>query len=163
MKKKMIMWLAAALSALLVCTMAVSALPGDNSDPVVTKSYIDKVVEEIKAYVADAVGSKVDNGENNEKNESVVSSESAKYEIVNVKKGKKITFGESTEIILRAGNGTVFTTEQGGIADVTGGNDLTAGARVPLNHLLIVPRDDGRGFTTESDAVIMVRGSYNIE
>ena len=163
MKKKMIMWLAVALSALIACTMAVSALPGDNSDPVVTKSYIDKVVEEIKAYVAETVGGTVKDDESDKKEEPVSSSESAKYEIVNVKKGKKITFGESTEIILRAGNGTVFTSEQGGIADVTGGNDLTAGARVPLNHLLIVPRDDGRGFTTESDAVIMVRGDYNIE
>ncbi len=163
MKKKMIMWLLVTLAALIACTVAVSALPGDNSDPVVTKSYIDKVVEEIKAYVADAISGSSDNVQTDKKEEPVLTSESASYEIVNVKKGKKITFGESTEFILRAGNGTVFTSEQGGIADVTGGNDLTGGARVPLNHLLIVPRDDGRGFTTESDAVIMVRGSYNVE
>ena len=163
MKKKMSMWLLAILAALIACTMAVSALPGDNSDPVVTKSYIDKVVEEIKAYVADAVSGSSDNGQVDKKEEPMQSSGGTGYEIVNVKKGKKITFGESTEVILRAGNGTVFTSDLGGIADVTGGNDLTVGTRVPLNHLLIVPRDDGRGFTTESDAVIMVRGSYSIE
>ena len=89
MKKKMIMWLAVALSALIACTMAVSALPGDNSDPVVTKSYIDKVVEEIKAYVAETVGGTVKDDESDKKEEPVSSSESAKYEIVNVKKGKK--------------------------------------------------------------------------
>lgn len=163
MKKKMIMWLAAALAALITCGVAVSAQPGDNSDPVVTKSYIDKVVEEIKAYVAETVGGAPSDNADDEKNETEKTDTGGSYKVVNVERGKKVTFGESAEVILRAGNGTVFTSEQGGIADVTGGNDLTGGARVPLNHLLIIPRDDGRGFTTESNCVIMVRGNYVIE
>jgi hypothetical protein len=156
MKKRTIMWLLAAVSALVLCGITVSAQPGDNSDPVVTKSYIDKVVTEIKDYINE----KLSGNTESEEDQTIVA---YSYEVVNVPKGKQVVFGASTEFILRAGSGTIFASKQGGIADVTAGEDLGGGKRVPQNHLLIVPRDDGRGFTTESETVIMVKGIYSIQ
>lgn len=156
MKNKTIMWLGFFAAVLLVCSAAVvSAVPGDNSDPVVTKSYIDKVIAEVKAYVdsKDISPGTVT---------PATSGVSSTYQVLNVSKGQKITMGESTEFILRAGNGVVFSGTQGGIADVTGGTDLLSGEQVPQNHLLIIPRSDGRGFTAKTEAVIMIRGSYQI-
>ncbi len=157
MKKRTIMWLLAALSALVLCGMAVSAQPGDNSDPVVTKSYIDKVVAEVKDYINEKISGNTESGDD----QTVATA--ASYEVVSIPKGKQVVFGASTEFILRAGSGTIFASKQGGIADVTAGEDLDGGKRVPKNHLLIVPRDDGRGFTTESETVIMVKGIYLIQ
>lgn len=157
MKKRKIMWLSVCAAALLICfAAAASAVPGDNSDPVVTKSYIDRVVEELKAYVDSKSGS------SQETTTPETSGVSSTYQVLNVSKGQKITMGESTEFILRAGNGVIFAGTQGGIADVTGGEDLLSGESVPQNHLLIVPRSDGRGFTAKTDAVLMLRGSYQI-
>ena len=48
------------------------------------------------------------------------------------------------------------------IADLTGGADLMTGASVELNHLLLVPRNDGRGITAVTDIWVMVRGEYNV-
>ena len=157
MKKKTIMWLLAAVAALVLCGVAVSAQPGDNSDPVVTKSYIDKVVSEVKVYIDEKLSGKTVGTEDEEAITTTV------FEVVSIPKGKQVVFGASTEFILRAGSGTIFASKQGGIADVTAGEDLGGGKRVPQNHLLIVPRDDGRGFTTESETVIMVKGIYLIQ
>ena len=53
---------------------------------------------------------------------------------------------------------------QGGISDITAGADLPAGTNVSTNHLLLVPRDDGRGLTITSDiAYLMIKGAYSIE
>lgn len=157
MKKKRVMWLSIIAAALLVCSVAaVSALPGDNSDPVVTKSYIDKVMAELREYV---------NSKGNSSAQNTVPSSSgvsSTYQVINLSEGQKITLGEGTEFILRAGKGVIFAGTQGGIADVTGGMDLLSGELVPLNHLLIVPRADGRGFVSKTDSVLMIRGSYQI-
>lgn len=158
MKKRKFLWLCVLAAVLIVCFAAVaSAVPGDNSDPVVTKSYIDRVVEDLKAYVDSKSGS------SQETTTPETAGVSSTYQVLNVSKGQKITMGESTEFILRAGSGVVFAGTQGGISDVTGGEDLHSGEQVPQNHLLIVPRSDGRGFTAKTDAVLMLRGSYQIQ
>ena len=46
---------------------------------------------------------------------------------------------------------------------VTQGVDLGSGSAVPANHLLLVPRDDGRGIKATSDAIVMVRGEFTIK
>lgn len=153
-------WLGAAAAATVICgAAAVSAQPGDNSDPVVTKSYIDKVVSELKEYVDAGAQKTQDSGVQ----APAASGVSSAYQVLDVLEGQKITLGEGTEFILRAGRGVIFATVQGGIADTTDGKDLSSGEMVPLNHLLIVPRADGRGFTAGTDSVVMVRGSYQIQ
>lgn len=85
------------------------------------------------------------------------------FSVVSVKEGQNFYGREGCEFILRQGSGTIIASDLGGLNDVTGGVDLGSGQAVPPNHLLIVPRDDSRGFTATSEVLIMVKGGYLIE
>ena len=83
--------------------------------------------------------------------------------VVEVSPGQSLIGYSGTEIILRAGTATVIDSELGGLCDCTEGVDLTKGANVPINHLLLVPRDDGRGIKATSKVVVMVRGKFDVK
>lgn len=122
--------------------------PGDTTDPVVTKSYIvDVVVPQLKAYVDQQVGT---------------GGGSAAFTVVNVPAGTTVYGEAGTEMILRMGQGTVIATSKGGLADTTYGYDLPNGTAMPSNHLLIVPVNDGRGFTAATDVIVMIKGGYTL-
>jgi len=96
--------------------------------------------------------------------------ESAKFEVLVLERGQKLIAGEGTEIILRGGKGggkaIAIASESGGLADVTSGSskDILTGESIPLNHLLIVSRDDGRGLEVVSEnAYLLVKGTYVIK
>ena len=145
---KMIIAVAAILSVL--GATLVLAEPGDTDDPVVTKSYIvDVVVPQLKAYVEQ----KMSGGTSD--------SYSEKFSVVNVDAGQTVIFDAGAEFILRKGSGVVIGTEKGGIADTTYGYDLPDGTELPSNHMLIVPVNDGRGFTASNDVIVMLKGGYS--
>jgi hypothetical protein len=126
-----------AVSVCIVMTAAVRAAsgePGSESDPVVTKSYVDKAL-------AEAGGAFVP---------------------VEVAAGLRVIGGAGAEIILRSGEAAAIGNENNGVSDLTDGLDLPTGAVVQQNHLLLVPRDDGRGIAATTDMWVMVRGAYTI-
>ncbi len=82
--------------------------------------------------------------------------------VIQIKAGQTLTAEGGAEIILRSGQATVVETTNG-LADVTQGKDLTRGTTVPLNHLLIVPRSDGRGIKALTDGFVMVRGVFTVK
>lgn len=84
-------------------------------------------------------------------------------EVVNLRSGQSLLAEGGTEIILRGGRAVVIASPLGGLCDVTQGRDLSAGEVIPANHLLIVPRDDGRGVKAETDTILMVRGGYRVQ
>lgn len=127
--------------AVTVAAAAAADSPGSEDDPVVTKSYVDSQIAELKGGGA-ASGS---------------------YAIVEVKAGQKFFGKEGTEMILRSGEATAIDNGANGVSDITAGTDLMTGQVVGLNHLLLVPRDDGRGIQAITDLFVMVRGSYSIQ
>jgi len=121
--------------------------PGSESDPIVTKSYVDKVLYNLKQYV-----------------DSISGGSSASFEIVYMEQGRLLIGDKGTEIILRSGIASVVDRGTGGLADVTAGKDITNGEKVSQNHLLNVPRDDGRGVKAETNKVVLlVKGGYTIQ
>jgi hypothetical protein len=83
------------------------------------------------------------------------------YDVVYLTKGQTIV--GSSEFILRSGSAVSTCPGINGITDITDGVDLTDGMEIPWNHLLLVPRDDGRGITvTSTEAYIMARGQYTV-
>ena len=139
MKRKIV---ALSLSMLIFITGVSVALGTD--DPLITESYLKNVfLNEVKEYI-DSKGT-------------------SSFNVVTVKKGSSFTGGSGCEFILRQGTASVLASELGGLSDVTAGYDIISGVDVPPNHLLIIPRDDGRGFIALTDVVIMVKGSYTIK
>ncbi len=121
--------------------------PGSAGDPLVSQSYLHAYVEQHSKGGSGGGGSS--------------------YEVVNVAPGGMLEGGEGTEIILRAGTALAVANSAGnGLSNVTVGKDLGSGERLPLNNLLIIPREDGRGARVPAGggtAIFMVRGAYTIK
>ncbi|SHH48608.1 hypothetical protein [Tepidibacter thalassicus] len=132
--------------------------PGSKDDPIITKSYLDDQISKIKEYLDDKLRLFKEDKEFAE----TINGNSSSLEIVEIKKGQKIILHEGSQIILRAGKASIIDSEQGGIADLTKGVDLVKGQLVPKNHLLMVPRSDGRGVEGLTDSIFMVIGAYDI-
>lgn len=141
--------------------------PGSESDPIVSKTYVDKKINELKSgldlkleKVTKDIDAIVENNKNNGGSGQAVSET---FEAINLKKGEIIIADASTEIILRAGAVNAIGSKNGGLSDITGATDLQTGQEIKLNHLLIVPRSDGRGIEVKSNsAVIMIKGKYTV-
>lgn len=125
------------------------ATAGSETDPLVTIGYVEKRIEQIKFYVDEKI-----NGAGQASNELLVEKIEAGQELI----------GESgTEIILRSGEAVALVSDQGGLCDMTDGKDLGKGAKIPNNHMLIIPRSDGRGLLAKTEVYVMIRGKYTIE
>lgn len=150
-------------------TAATFAAPGDTNDPIVVLSYLnDRLTSLIKEYNLEdikEIKEKVDSlsGEPSEPSGSTGGeSSSAALEVVELSAGEKLICGSGTELILRGGKATVIGSELGGLSNVTLGKDFVSGMALVPNNLFIVPRDDGRGAYTDSNATFMVRGTYEV-
>lgn len=118
------------LGAVRLASAAATGAPGSDTDPLVTKSYVDQYTQ---------------------------------WQLVSLKPGQTIVAGAGTEMILRAGSAKAVASPGGGLSDVTAGKDVGGGAALVANHLLIVPRADGRGATAVTDAIFMVRGAFTVQ
>ena len=135
---------------------------GSSEDPLVTLSYINGTFRrDLKAELLTEIGAGTAETESG--------ASASGYKVERLTKGQSLRAKDSCEIILRSGGATVFVESEEnrtagiGLSDVTGGAELTDGTSVPKQHLLIVPRGDGRGVTAETDeAYFMVRGEYEI-
>ena len=127
--------------------------PGSEKDPLVSLSYLEKRMEQLKFYI-DEKFSKISNDSQNGTSDSL--------EVVEILSGQSIIGKNGTEIILRSGKAKIVAGELGGLSDITDGKDLGMDKLVPLNHLLITPRDDGRGAYGITNAIFLVRGEYEI-
>lgn len=163
MKKILIL----ALILTFALTTVIFAAPGDTNDPIVVLSYLnDRLTSLIKDYNLEDI--KVIKKQINELSDTNSSgspgqgSTSAALEVVEINAGEKIIAGAGSELILRGGKATIIGSELGGLTNVTLGKDFVSGMDVVPNNLLIVPRDDGRGVYTDSYAIFMVRGTYEV-
>ena len=131
----------AAVFAMTVAAAAAADTPGSEGDPVVTKSYVDSQIAQLKSGGVS----------------------SGTYKAVQLTAGQRLIGGEGTEVILRSGEATAIDNGANGVSDVTAGSDLMTGQSIGLNHLLLIPRNDGRGLQAHTEAYVMVRGSYTIQ
>jgi hypothetical protein len=138
---------------LLSFTMAQSTTVGGESDPLVTLSYIEKRITELLTSIDQTYA---------KKSESSSSAATPQYEVVFVKAGQSLILSSSVEVILRSGEATAIASFNGGLSNLTAGVDLSQGVAITKNHLLLIPRDDGRGLKALTDLYVMVRGKYTI-
>jgi hypothetical protein len=152
--------------------LAGSFKPGSQEDPVVTQSYVEQRNEQLKYYfeqrdqeMAALINQNSDRiTAIEQKVGQAVPSEgqSASLVVVNLTPGQFLEAMAGTEIILRGGQATVVQSQLGGLCDVTAARDIGQDQIAPANHLLLVPRSDGRGVKAVTDCVLMVRGQYII-
>jgi len=133
--------MAAAIIGYAGLAAASSREPGSTSDPLVTKSFVEKYVQD---YI-NGLG-------------SLGSSGSLEWSVKELETGQEFIGKAGTEIIVRSGSAVVVDPSGGGIPDLTDGNNVMAGQLVKNNHLLSLPRSDGRGIQAQKPTIIMYRG-----
>ncbi|MEL7647410.1 MAG: hypothetical protein AAGU76_04920 [Sedimentibacter sp.] len=150
---------------LLAFSTVIFAAPGDTSDPIVVLSYLNErissLISQYKLENIDDMQAQIDKLSSQGTGSSSGSTGMA-LEIVEIRDGEKLIGGSGTEIILRGGEAYIIGSQLGGLSDVTLGKDFVSGMAVVPNHLMIVPRDDGRGVYAEKYAIFMVRGTYQV-
>lgn len=159
-----------------------SGAPGTVSDPLATKSYVDMkvavlddLIDTLDATASTSTGTGLPDSESMEDlyayvDEQVAKIPSSRFEVVELEAGQKLLGGASTELILRGGAAVAITrNSDDGLSDLTDSSvgiqkngNLINGESIPLNHLLLVPRDDGRGIAITKQSWVLVKGDYTI-
>jgi hypothetical protein len=164
-------------------SIAASSEPGSSADPVVSKSYVDGKMNELKTLINSGTSNNGNASNTSVSKDQIVSEVLAVVDAlygdkssgantgqtgqafvpVQLFKGKYLLGGEGTEIILRSGKASAYSENEMGVVDVSLGKELFKGTSLSENHLLIIARNDGRGVYASEDSWFMVKGSYSIK
>ncbi|MFC3799804.1 hypothetical protein [Cohnella sp. GCM10012308] len=125
--------------------------PGLSDDPIVTKSYVDQKIAELKS------------GENSGGNSTP--EDATKLEVVTIPLGAKLMVSAGGEIVVRTGKAVAYSSDSNGLSDLTAGADIASGSPIATNHLILFPRD-GRGVEPDprqkNGLTVLVRGKYQL-
>ena len=153
--KLLFMFQAIIVAATAVAVTVIAAEPGSSEDPVVSKSYVDERIEQLLTALES--GGTIDINK-----APVTNNDKFKYVPVHVGVGQKLLGGEGTEIILRVGRSFAVVSGKEALIDVTDGKEMPDTSEFKKNHIIIVPRNDGRGVRVVEDAWFLVKGEYTI-
>ncbi|MGB8953924.1 MAG: hypothetical protein WCC10_01000 [Tumebacillaceae bacterium] len=136
--------------------------PGSGADPIVTKSYVDQQIAKITGGATPAPQPTTPPPTPGGSTTPVAGIDT--FKVIELAPHQVLKGAEGTEMIVRAGSSTAIASDNGGVSDITGGTDLEEGAPVELNHMLLTPRNDGRGIKAgDSKTYVLVRGTYSVQ
>ncbi len=138
------------------------SVPGSEDDPLVSRSYVDRLAEELR----EALGLEIEELKEDLKDQApqqTYAPASGSFTVVEVPGGTNVIGSEGTEMIVRSGYAYAIDNGVDGISDLTAGADLKRGAAIAKNHLLLVPRSDGRGISCQGLCYVMIKGEYSFE
>jgi hypothetical protein len=189
-KSKIVLMACTILSCivLVVSSAAGAGQPGSDADPLVTKSYVDQKIAQLSAQIGSGGSSSGSGTVNNatitqlqtdvgdltkfiidalteiETLKAKVASLENGYTVVEAKAGQKIILSGGSEAILRSGSAEAIVGTYGGLVDASVGGDIDKnGMKIPVQHLLISARTDGRGLLITSHSFLLIRGAYTIK
>lgn len=150
--------------------------PGSTSDPLVTLSYVEMKIEQLKEDLRGEFSSSqtsmntsettnTDNSvESTAENTTEVSDqvEGMLFKVIELKAGDRVYLGESTEFILRTGQALTIAGTNGGLSDLTDGLALEENDEISKDHLVLSARGDGRGIDSITDGWILIKGKFSI-
>lgn len=114
---------------------AATTEPGSAGDPLITKSYLDKRLEELSG------------------------GGSGGYKKVTINKNEALTASEGTEIILYSGSATVKG--QDGLINLSSGELFKSGNTMVKYNIFLSP-DSDCGIKANTTAILFIKGNYNI-
>jgi hypothetical protein len=129
---------------------AVTGEPGSADDPLVTRSYLESQLKALSG------------GSNDGATDAPVEKYS-RWQVMDLAPGQRLEAKAGTELIVRAGQTVVLDPSGSGIPDVTAGTNITVGKVIALDHLLIIPRTDGRGINARSKTIVMYKGEVEVK
>ena len=129
---------------------------GSEDDPLITKSYLDSVVQPelermLQAELEDALED--------------VQSGSGEFTLLTLNNGQQVTGAVGTELVLRVGSAGAYAYDSADTAliDTTSAAALMNGAALAANHLYMVTIA-GNGFTAaQNNTKVLISGDYTIK
>ena len=160
-------------SASLLGTVAALATGGDQTDPLVTLSYLNQtaipqIVKQVEESAAvkqreltktftDQINLYLQQGGQT----GAGSGGSASYTLVSMSSGQVMSLGVGCEVLLRIGAVTVRADSAPALIDLSGGGTVNTGASLTRNHLYMSTIPD-RTLTASGEVKLLVRGSYSV-
>ncbi len=114
---------------------AATSEPGSAGDPLITKSYLDKRLDEFSG------------------------GGSGGYKKVTVNKNETLTASVGAELILYSGNATVKGRD--GLINLSSGELFKSGNTVVKYNIFLSPDSDS-GIKADTTAILFIKGNYNI-
>lgn len=161
---------ALALSVTLLGTVAAFAAAGDQTDPLVTLSYLNQTaIPQIVKQVEEKTSAKQRELQQQLaaqisqylQQEGSASGGSASYTLVSMMGGQTMSLGVGCELLPRIGTVTVKANTAPALIDLTTGGTIDSGAALTRNHLYMATIAD-RTLTASGDVKLLVRGNYTI-
>lgn len=159
-------------SVALVGAFSASATGGDQTDPLITLSYLTQVVtpellnkvDEQVAANEQALIDKVDAAiaEYSAEMEQTLGGTgggSASYTLVTLASDELLCPGAGSEILLRTGTAKAVSGKVPLMLDSTSGSTMGIGGTLQANHLYVVPLE-GTVISASTECTLLVRGSY---
>ena len=168
--------LAAALALTALCAGAALAAGGDQSDPLVTLSYLEQtalpsVVKEVEtkstARQAELEKTLADQIARYKQEISELaasgSTGSASYTLVTLTSGQTMSLEVGCEVLLRVGTVKVNANTNPALIDVSTGGTVNGGASLTKNHLYMATISDRTLTPTAATVKLLVRGGYSVK
>lgn len=166
---------AAALSAALLGTAAALATGGDQTDPLITLSYLNQTAipqivrqvedkaelrqKELEQVFASQINQYRQQGG---QNSGTVSAGSASFTLVTLRSGQTMSLGVGCELLPRIGNVTVQSNTAPALIDLSAGGTVNSGTALTRNHLYMATIADRTLTASGGEAKLLVRGSCSI-
>lgn len=160
--KKFIAIAAAAALALTIGVVTVVATQGDKDDPLVTRSYLEKVVTPQLEKLVDEAVKKNSEELSKQLDIAITSYETrvdeklaqagAVFQSKELKSGESYTTDSGRELLLVSGSATAV----GQLVDTTAGGTVSNGGRLSVGHLYVTAGADG-GMKANNSVTMMVR------
>ncbi|MGE4277263.1 MAG: hypothetical protein AB7E30_08850 [Lawsonibacter sp.] len=167
--------LVSTLALTVLCGGAALAASGDQSDPLVTLSYLNQTVipdvvsqVETKASTRQTELAKNLSDQITQYKQDIADTEKAgsesgaSYTLVTLTSGQTMSLDVGCEVMLRVGTATVSAATSPALIDVSTGGTINNGAALTQNHLYMATIADRTLKPTAASVKLLVRGGYSI-
>lgn len=155
-----------ALAAACLGTGVALAAGGDQSDPLVTLSYLEQtaipqIVEQVEEKTA-VRQKELEQSFNSLIAQGGSGGTSASYTLVSMTSGQTMSLEVGCEVLLRIGSATVNANTSPALIDLSTGGTIESGTSLTRNHLYMATIADRTLTATAGDVKLLVRGGYSI-
>lgn len=154
-KKRLMICIAAAVLLLGGAGVYAATAYGTQSDPLITKSYLDQVLtpdmeERFQTELDSALSALEGQASGDE------------FTVLTLSQGQKVTCGVGCEIMLRIGTAKTTGPDYPVLVDTTTGESVADGQALTANHLYMVTIK-GNGITATAATVkVLIKGDYTV-
>ncbi|MEA4933353.1 MAG: hypothetical protein VB071_07215 [Lawsonibacter sp.] len=167
--------LVSALALTVLCGGAALAANGDQSDPLVTLSYLNQTVipgvvsqVETKASTRQTELAKNLSDQITQYKQDIAntggsgSASGVSYTLVTITSGQTMFLDVGCEVMLRVGAATVSAATSPALIDVSTGGTINSGTALTQNHLYMATIADRTLMPTAATVKLLVRGGYSV-